>query len=50
MSLTIRVLATANVLGMYAGEEHDVYPTARVEKMIKWGHLIWLDEPEDGYE
>lgn len=47
--LTISVLATCNVLGMWAGETYDVYPTERVEKMIKWGHLIWLDEPEDGH-
>lgn len=47
--LTISVLATCNVLGMWAGGTYDVYPTARVEKMIKWGHLIWLDEPQDDY-
>jgi hypothetical protein len=39
----IRVLATCAVLGMFAGEEHLVYPTHRVELLIKTGHLIWLD-------
>lgn len=45
--LTIHVRATAPVLGMWPGEDYHVYPTARVELMIKAGKLIWLDEPED---
>lgn len=45
--ITIRVLATCNVLGMFAGEEHDVYPTPRVELLIKHGQLIWLDDWKD---
>lgn len=45
----IHVYATCTVLGMFAGEDHWLYPTARVELLIRCGHLIWLDEPKDGY-
>lgn len=44
--LTIRVLATTAVCGMFAGREYDVYPSARVELLLSSGHLIWLDEPK----
>lgn len=42
--ITIRVRATCHVLGMWPDEEYDVYPTARVELMIKNGHLIHLED------
>lgn len=45
----IHVLATCTVLGMFAGEDYWLYPTKRVELLIKCGHLLWLDEPDDGY-
>lgn len=34
---------------MFAGEDYWLYPTKRVELLIKCGHLLWLDEPDDGY-
>lgn len=46
----IHVYATCSVLGMFAGEDHWLYPTKRVELLLSTGHLIWLDEPNDGYE
>lgn len=45
----IRVRVMASVLGMFVGEEHWIYPTERVELMIKCGQLLWLDEPDDDY-
>lgn len=45
--ITVRVRATCHVLGMWPDEEYDVYPTARVEVLIKAGHLILLDDLED---
>lgn len=48
--VTIRVKAMCNVLGMFEGEIHEVYPNSRVELLLSTGHLVWLDEPDDGYE
>lgn len=45
--LTIRVRATTAVCGMFANREYKIYPSARVELLIKSGHLIWLDCPEE---
>lgn len=45
---TIRVRPTTAVLDMRAGEEYDVEPSDIVELLIKVGHLIWLEEPDDG--
>jgi len=45
---TIRVRPTTAVLGMQPGNEYDVEPSDIVELLIKVGHLVWLDEPEDG--
>ncbi len=43
----IRVRATGAVLGLLPNQEADVYPSSRVELMIKVGHLIWVDEPDE---
>lgn len=48
--LTIRVRATTAVAGMWANEEYDVEPTEFIEQLIGWGHLIWVDEPDDAVE
>lgn len=45
-NIRIRVRATGSVLGLFPGQEADVYPTARVELMIRVGHLIWVDDPD----
>ena len=45
--IRIRVRATGSVLGLFPDQEAEVYPSHRVELLIKAGHLIWLDEPED---
>jgi hypothetical protein len=44
----IHVQANGSVLGLWHGQDDWVYPSPRVELLIKLGHLIWLDEPEEG--
>lgn len=46
----IRVRATCSVLGLFTGQEADVYPSYRVELLLSTGHLVWVDEPNDGGE
>lgn len=48
--IRIRVRATCSVLGMFPGDEYEVYPNRRVELLLSTGHLVWLDEPNDGFE
>ncbi len=43
----IHVRANGSVLGLFHGQDDWVYPSPRVEMLIKLGHLIWLDEPKD---
>lgn len=42
----IRVRALSNVLGLVHGDETELYPTPRVERLISAGHLVWLDDPD----
>lgn len=45
----IHVQANGSVLGLWHGQDDWVYPSPRVEMLIKLGHLIWLDEPKDDH-
>lgn len=48
--LLVKVRATCAVLGMFPGNEYEVEPSARVEKLIQWGHLVLIDDiPEANY-
>lgn len=42
---TIRVRASSNVLGLIHGDEAEVLPTSEVERLLRAGHLEWLDDP-----
>lgn len=33
---------------MHVGEEYDVEPSDIIELLLKNGHLVWLEEPDDG--
>ncbi len=41
----IRVRALRNVLGLVHGDVTWLAPTAKVERLIRAGHLEWLDDP-----
>lgn len=45
-AVPIRVRALSNVLGLVHGDETELYPTARVERLVQAGHLMWLDDPD----
>lgn len=45
---TIRVRPTTAVLDMQPGNTYEVEPSDIIELLLKNGHLVWEDEPDDG--
>lgn len=43
--IQVWVKANCNVLGMLAGSSYLVYPSARIELLVKNGQLSW-DDPD----
>lgn len=44
MSVKVRVLPHANVMGLTAGQEIEIQPTEELEFYIRWGHVEVLDD------